>query len=50
MSESTVKGMVINHIPCLVTVTHQGLKIAVALDGSGLIGYWEDDNLILIEE
>lgn len=50
MRESTIKGMVINHIPCLVYVTHQGLKIAVALDGSGLVGYWEDDNLILIEE
>ena len=48
--DNTVKGVVINHIPCLVTVTHQGLKIAVALDGSGLVGYWKGDNLILIEE
>ena len=50
MSNNIIKGVVINHIPCLVTITHQGLKIAVALDGSGLVGYWEGDNLILIEE
>ena len=50
MMSNTIKGMVINHIPCMVFTTHQGLKIAVALDGSGLVGYWKDDNLILIEE
>ena len=50
MMLNTIKGMVINHIPCMVFTTHQGLKIAVALDGSGLVGYWKDDNLILIEE
>ena len=48
--DNTVKGVVINHIPCMVFTTHQGLKIAVALDGSGLVGYWKNDNLILIEE
>ena len=50
MSNNTVKGVVINHIPCMVFTTHQGLKVAVALDGSGLVGYWEDGDLILIKE
>ena len=49
-TNTAVKGVVINHIPCMVTITHQGLKIAVALDGSGLVGYWKDGDLILIEE
>ena len=49
-TNTAVKGVVINHIPCMVTITHQGLKIAVALDGSGLVGYWKGDDFILIEE
>ena len=49
-TNTAVKGVVINHIPCMVFTTHQGLKVAVALDGSGLVGYWEGNNLILIEE
>ena len=50
MNNTAVKGVVINHIPCMVYTTHQGLKIAVALDGSGLVGYWKNEDLILIEE